>query len=68
MANNKTNILFEKINFNSDCRHVAEYIINKFPVFDLEKAMKLAKYLMLEKNYSKIAILNGEADKFLVKR
>lgn len=68
MANNKENILFEKINFNNDCRYVAEYIIKRFPVFDLEKAMKLAKYLMLEKNYSKMAILNGKADEFLVKR
>ncbi len=65
MANNN---LFEKINFNSDCRNVAEYILNKFPVFDLERAMKLAKYLILEKNYSKMAILTGEADEFLAKR
>ena len=68
MAKNKTDILFEKINFNSDCRSVAEYIVNKFANFDLEKAMQIAKYLMMEQNYSKAAILNGEVDEFLAKR
>ncbi len=68
MANNKTDTLFEKINFNSDCRNVAEYIVKKFADFDLEKAMQIAKYLMIEEKYSREAILNGEADKFLEKR
>ncbi len=67
MANNKMDILLDKVNFNSDCRIVAEYIINKYTNFDLEKVMKIAKYLMREKKYTKEDILTGKADEYLAK-
>ena len=60
-------ILLDKVNFNSDCRIVAEYIINKYTNFDLEKVMKIAKYLMREKKYTKEDILTGKADEYLAK-
>ena len=55
--------MFDKINFNSDCRSVAEYICKYYgKMYSLEDAMLIAKYLMLEKHYTKESILNGYAD------
>lgn len=55
--------MFDRVNFNSDCCMVAEYICKYYgKMYSLEDAMLIAKYLMLEKKFTKESILNGYAD------
>lgn len=67
ISENKTDALFKEINFNSDCRAIAQYIVQKFANYDIEKAKKTALNLMKNQKYSKEAILNGEADEIIAK-
>lgn len=61
--------MFEIINQNSDYRKIAEYILEKFgKKFSYEEARKIAKYLILEKKFTKEEILQGNADEYLKKR
>lgn len=69
MINIDANKMLEIVNKNSDYTKIAEYIMEKYNnVFNLEQSKKIAKYLIMEKNYTKEDILDGKADDYLQKR
>ena len=54
------------VNENSEYYRIARYIMDKHEDYEnwftLEEAKKVAKYLILEKNFQNVDILNGKAD------
>ena len=68
MINIDADKMLDIVNKNSDYTKVAEYILGKSDyAFSLEQAKKIAKYLIMEKKYTKEDLLQGKADDYIQK-
>lgn len=61
-----TETIMKMVNEDSEYYRIARYIMDKHEDYEnwftLEEAKKVAKYLILEKNFQNVDILNGKAD------